>query len=663
MPIINTLPDDVINKIAAGEVVERPASVVKELVENSIDAGAASIKVDVLYGGRRLIAVSDDGVGMDREDLFKCVERHATSKITGEEDLENIATMGFRGEALSSIASVSRMKIASSPEGSVEGVVVEIHGGRVVGVKDRALRGTSIEVRDLFYNTPARHKFLKSAQSELYHIIENVTQAALAQPERAFYLKSDEKDLLNLQRASDVTGAVFQRCVMERLVQLYGTEFTAGLFPVSRSYAGIDITGFTSREGRYRKTRAEQYFFVNRRPIKDAALRQAVYRAYGNLLPGGAQPMFFIYIGMDPARVDFNVHPSKREVRFLDKEGIFSLLCACVRDALIPAADAASFAVPAAGVESFAGKPAGAIVDKSVGTADYSSSNRPPSLQSPSEDLSLAHSSADQSPSAQLPSGRTPEADSSSCLSSAHLPSPESSSTDLRSAPPREFQFPRGFPPPLQKPPGHDKSRPDDQDLRVGETVAIPYAPVRSYLYVGDVFVAYADSGGLVLLDHHAAHERVLYERFKDGLGLSVQELLFPVQARFTARHYMILRDNLDALRRMGIAIEEFGPQTFIIRALPLELKGADTVSLLSDVAESLTDTTASSPVADIRDALAMRIACHASVRGGRILGTEQLDRLLSDLDAARDPRHCPHGRPTRIELSLDDLRRMFKRK
>jgi DNA mismatch repair protein MutL len=561
MPVINILPDDVINKIAAGEVVERPASVVKELIENSLDAGAASIKVDVLYGGRRLIAVSDDGSGMDRRDVLKCVERHATSKITREEDLENIATMGFRGEALSSIASVSRMKIASSPEGAVLGVVVEIHGGRVMGEKDKAVRGTTVEVRDLFYNTPARHKFLKSAQSELYHIIENVTQAALAHPERAFYLKSDEKDLLSLQSAAGLA---------ERLVQLYGREFTEGLIPVSRSFAGVSVTGLTSREGRYGKTRAEQYFFVNRRPIRDAALRLAVCRAYGNLLPGGAQPMFFIYIETDPARVDFNVHPSKREVRFLDREGMFSLLHSSVKDAVLGGAGGAGVRDDRDARNVWAGR-AGV-------------------------------------PAASLP------------------------------------------------------TQPPD-DFRAGETVVIPYAPARSYLYLGDVFAAYAEGGGLVLLDHHAAHERVLYERLKDGAGLAIQELLFPVQTRFTARRCAILRDNLDEIRRMGIVMEEFGPQAFIIRALPLELGGADPAALLSDVAESLADDAAASPIADIRDKMAMRIACHASVRGARVLGAEELNRLLSDLDAARDPGHCPHGRPTRITLSPEDLRRMFKRK
>jgi DNA mismatch repair protein MutL len=611
--------------------------------------------------------VADDGVGMDREDVLKCVERHATSKITGEGDLENIATMGFRGEALSSIASVSKMKIASSPQGSVEGVAVEIHGGRIVGVKDKALRGTTIEVRDLFYNTPARHKFLKSAQSELYHIIENVTQAALAHPERAFHLKSDEKDLLELQRTNDVCSADAPaptpgqyaegirpsgmtqpaiRCVTERLVQLYGPEFCDDLIPVSRSYAGISITGYTSKEGVYRKTRAEQYFFVNRRPIRDAALRLAVCRAYGNLLPGGAQPMFFIYIEMDPSRVDFNVHPSKREVRFLDREGIFSLLYSCVRDAVIPAAAAPATVFPPIATcpipaQSIADGTSGAAKNASPSNAshsNYSPLNSAPSAHYPSSDIPFEYS-----PLTELPSA-----------------APTESQFPMESQLPTESRFPQQFPPPLQKP---ASLHPASDELRVGETVAIPYAPTRSYLYIGDVFVAYAESGGLVLLDHHAAHERVLYESFKDGRCLNVQELLFPVQARFTARHYMILRDNLEEIRRMGIAIEEFGPQTFIIRALPLELNGADLPALLSDIAESLTDATAASPIAGIRDAVAMRIACHASVRGERILGTEQLDRLLSDLDAARDPRHCPHGRPTRIALSLDDLRRMFKRK
>ncbi|MEC4685537.1 MAG: DNA mismatch repair endonuclease MutL [Nitrospirota bacterium] len=574
MPEIRVLPEELQNRIAAGEVIERPASVVKELIENSIDAGATEVVVDILNGGRRLIRISDNGRGMEREDALICFYPHATSKISTEEDLFDIRTLGFRGEALSSIASVSRLKILTAPSGSTLGVSQEIHGGELKEVKDVAHSGTTIEVNDLFFNTPARKKFLKSQRTEVYHIVETVTVAGLSHPDVAFFLTIDRAETLMLPVASGIR---------ERVLQIYGEEFLRGLREVKESNSRALI----SVEGNFRSSRANQYIFVNHRPIRDAALRHAVYSAYDTFLPRDRHPIFFLYLDIVPSEVDFNVHPAKREVRFSDREAVYRTVYNVVREALT-----------GSGEED----------------ADYGVET-------------------DDAPDGLQPATRNPQP-----VTSVSQPAT----------------------PVLQ--PAIRNPQPATPDAPLVAESLIKYGNNFRYIYLGDVFVAYTDGRGITLLDHHAAHERILYERLRKGIGLDVTYMLFPKQVRLPAREYKVLLHRLDEIKEMGIEAEDFGHNTLMVRAVPQFLFDADMAGILSDVAFCLIESTASSPIEDIRDRIAKRIACHSSVRGAVMLSHDEIARLLDDLSEAEDPEHCPHGRPTRIHMSLEDLKRMFKR-
>jgi len=325
MPQIKILPSDLTNKIAAGEVVERPASVVKELIENSIDAGATDIKVDVLYGGKRLMRVSDNGAGMDREDALLCFRRHATSKLSDEKDLFYIKTMGFRGEALPSIASVSKVKIITGKKGEPSGISVEIAGGEVREMKDSPAVGTTVEVMDLFFNTPARKKFLKSNSTELFHIIDLVTNEALSHWKTGFVLTSDNKETINLPPASGPR---------ERIMQVFGSDFLNGLIETDAEAEGISMKSYVTKTDNFRGTRSHQFLFINSRPVKDRALSHAVYGAYEGIIPRDKHPIFFLFLDIDPAKVDVNVHPTKREVRFEDKELIYRFINRFIKEAV-----------------------------------------------------------------------------------------------------------------------------------------------------------------------------------------------------------------------------------------------------------------------------------------------------------------------------------------
>ncbi|MEW6419412.1 MAG: DNA mismatch repair endonuclease MutL [Nitrospirota bacterium] len=610
MPQIKILSYDLRNKIAAGEVIERPASVVKELIENSIDAGSTDIRIDVLYGGKRLIWVSDNGEGMDKEDALLCFQRHATSKLSSEEDLFNIKTMGFRGEALSSIASVSKVKLItglknSSPHPPLSkggtrggvGVSVEIHAGEVKEIKDSPSIGTSVEVRDLFFNTPARKKFLKSNSTELFHIIDVVTKEALSHCGIGFKLTSDNQETINLSVSS---------CVRERIMQVYGEDFLDNLTEVNNppesphtplwkrgaegdfkggmggflekwgegefnksGQGGImKMTAFVSKGDNFRNSRSHQFIFINKRPVKDQSLSHAVYNAYEGILPRDKHPIFFLFLDIDPKKVDFNVHPTKREVRFEDKESVYRFVNNTIREAV------------------------------------------------KKERTEYAKQFIE-----------VPVIDSITPLSNVYdTPQYET-----------------------------------DHESKISESLELAYKPHLPFIYIGKTFIAISGKGGLTLIDHHAAHERVLYEKFLKGINLNSHQLLFPRQVRLSTKEYRIILENALILRDFGMEVDDFGHDTVIVRSLPYALKEADIRYILSDVASCIIEGIA--PDKSIKETLAARIACHSSVRGKEILNQEELSNLIADLEQADQPDQCPHGRPTRIFLSLDDLKKMFKRK
>ncbi|MCX5717625.1 MAG: DNA mismatch repair endonuclease MutL [Nitrospirae bacterium] len=556
MPDIKVLPVDLRNKIAAGEVVERPASVVKELIENSIDAESTEIKIEALYGGKRLIRVSDNGTGMDEEDARLCFERHATSKISSDADLFNIKTMGFRGEALPSIASVAGIKLITGLKGADSGISVEIAGGEIKEIKDSPFSGTSVEVKDLFFNTPARKKFLKTNTTELFHIIDTVTKEALSHYEIGFRLLTENQETMIFPKASGLR---------ERLMQVYGDEFVNGLIEVYKEEGQglIKISAFVSDMGNFRNSKAHQFIFINKRPIKDASLSHAVYSAYEGILPKDKHPVFFLFLEVEPRKIDFNVHPAKREVRFEDKEVVYRFVNTGIRDAV-------------------KGERAGHVK---------------PFTESP-----------------VMPYGGA------------------------------NYE-------------GIDEVLPS----HVSENLELPYKPSLPFIYLGDTFIAVSGRGGLSLIDHHAAHERILYEKFLKKINLDSHQMLFPRQINLSHKEYMVILENKNLLNELGIEVDDFGHDAVIIRSLPDALAEGDLRGILSDAASAIME--GDRPDRTIKEEIAARIACHKSVRGKEILNQSEVSQLLSDLENTEHPDQCPHGRPTRIFFSLDDLKRMFRRK
>ncbi len=560
MPQISILPPELCNKIAAGEVIERPASIVKELIENALDAGSTEITVEVGHGGKRMIRVTDNGTGMDREDALLCFRQHATSKIREYDDLFNIRTLGFRGEALPSIAAVSRMKIITGRKGAA-GTAMELQGGELQETKDAPAAGTSVEVRDLFFNTPARRKFLKTDSTELFHIIDAVTKEGLSNPETAFSLIVDNNETVSLAKAAGLR---------ERIMQVYGEEFLAGLTETAAATEGLEMQAFVSTSSSFRNTRSHQFIFLNRRPIKDQSVSHAVYRAYEGILPPDKHPLYFLYLRLDPQKVDFNVHPTKREVRFEDKEAVYRFIVSHLRDAVKQ--------------------------ERREYVQEFSQ---------PGAD--------DRDSPAQACAG---EFDA------------QSFSAGMRA---------------------------------VSENLEFAYRPSLPYIYLGGTFIAVSGRGGLTVIDHHAAHERILFERLLKSGESSSRQLLFPRQVQVTEKEYGILIRNSELLKTLGFEIDEFGKNTILVRSVPAEIGDADIPGILPDIAAGLLDAhTAAKP---LRHDLAARIACHSSVRGRKILSAEEVTRLLEDLDSTEHPDQCPHGRPTRIFYSLHDLDKLFKRK
>ncbi|MBI5196849.1 MAG: DNA mismatch repair endonuclease MutL [Nitrospirae bacterium] len=573
MPKIAILPDLLINKIAAGEIIERPASVVRELIDNSIDAGAEKITVEALHGGKKLIKVSDDGAGMSREDALLCLERHATSKIRSDDDLFNISTLGFRGEALPSIASISKLTLITSAVNSSAGTKIEINGGKEKNITDApAYAGTAVEVRDIFYNIPARRKFLKTIPTELSHIIDTVIQKAFPCFETAFTLKHNNSDIINVHAVKGLK---------ERFIQLYGEELSGEFLEVKKDAGHMKLYGFLSSLDFTRAGKSYQYIFVNRRAVKNPTVNHAVYAAYSGLIPKDRHPAFFLFLDIDPQRVDVNVHPAKREVRFETPEEIHRLVESAVYDALR----------------------GGAV----SGTQDKGVSN------------------------ASMP-GFT-------------YPKPSGS----------------GFYNPSVVQEQHAK------DFQPGFFAEEAFAR-HKYFHIGECFIAAIADNRLIVIDQHAAHERVLYEKYLKKTAIETENLFLPVRVELPPREFNIIMNHKGLLNDFGLVVEEFGGHDVIIKTIPRELRKADLKGLLLDIASGIIEEEGTgakgAPEKDrLTHGIAARLACHKSVRGSEPLNEMELSKLLSDLDKTESPDKCPHGRPTRIFFPLDELRKMFKRK
>ncbi len=595
-PRIHPLPPQLANQIAAGEVVERPASVVKELVENSLDAGARRIVIETEGGGVKRILVRDDGCGIHRDDLALALRRHATSKIRELDDLMAVATLGFRGEALPSIAAVSRLILRSRTAGSETGW--EVRGdGRELDLEPRPVPhppGTSVEVRDLFYNVPARRKFLRSERTEYGHVEELVRRIALSRFSVAFEFSHNRRRIHSLPAV-----ATDQR--LRRVAALCGEAFARHALLVEVESDDLRLWGWVA-DPAYSRSQADlQYFFVNGRVVRDRLVAHAVRQAYRDVLYGGRHPAFVLYLELDPAQVDVNAHPAKAEVRFRQARLVHDFLFSSLHRVL-------------------------------AGT-------RPGQIERP----------------AHLP--ERPE-------SSPPAPSPAPASQPPRSQVPLGFAVAETVAAYAALHPTREESPPPAVQPNDEAPEAVPplgYALAQLH----GIYILAENAQGLVLVDMHAAHERITYERLKaqyDQGPISVQRLLVPVTVEVTPREAELAEEHGEALRGMGVELDRLGPCTLVIRALPTLLARADAAALVRDLLSDLGELGSSRRLEDRRDELLATLACHGSVRANRRLSLEEMNALLRDMERTERSGQCNHGRPTWVQLDLDQLDRLFLR-
>ncbi|HWV19643.1 MAG TPA: DNA mismatch repair endonuclease MutL [Devosia sp.] len=602
MPI-RQLPEDLINRIAAGEVVERPASVVKELVENSIDAGARRIAIATANGGMDLIRISDDGHGMDRDDLILSVERHATSKL-GADDLDDIRTLGFRGEALASIGSVSRLSVASRPADAETGLVVVIDNGRRTGPMPQAMnRGTVIEVRDLFAQVPARRKFLKSVRSETAAITDVVRRLAMANPEIHFILEGSDRMMSNWPA---ITG---EGALAARLGQVMGADFVDNAVPLAMARHGVVVAGMAGLPTYTRANSLSQFYFVNGRSVRDKVLVGAIRAAYADYIFRDRFPVVALYVAIDPAEVDVNVHPAKAELRFQDQGAI--------RGAVIRA------------------------IGVALAAAGFKASN------SVAEDILGAFTAPEMAPVPE-PIGYTP---------TLAPPRPASYGSSLTAAPLNFDRSPgrlSGFTEPSAR---------VEAVSEAPEVVDYPLGTARAQMF--DNYIIAQSDRGLLLVDQHAAHERLVYERFKAQLAsgpVASQAQLIPIIVELPEEDCTLLEEAAPELEKFGLYLDRFGPRAVAVRETPAILGNSDVEGLVRDVADGLAEWESAAALTDRMEAIIGRMACHGSVRSGRRLRVDEMNALLRDMEATPHSGQCIHGRPTYVELKKGDIERLFGR-
>ena len=665
---IRLLPEQVANQIAAGEVVERPASVVKELVENALDAQAARVTVEIQAGGRSLVRVVDDGQGMSRDDALLCLERHATSKIRRAEDLAAITTMGFRGEALPSIASVSRCTLTTREraDDSPEGTQVVISGGKMLEVKAAgSAPGTTVEVRQLFFNLPARRKFLRTEETESAHIQHYLTLAALAYPEVAFVFQRDGRLVWQLPAVKAGSDAASRLAALrERLRALYGGEQKLLTVDYSAEIRSPDdfedatgtpssthfrLWGFIGAPGVSRSTREDQHLFVNRRPVENRGLNFALLEGYHTALMKGRFPVCCLFLEIDPAAVDVNIHPAKREVKFHREAEVRRLAAQAVRQALLEFH--AGKYEPGQPKPAVQGAPSLAV-EPTAAQADR------PAEQSALPNFPAALEPAPAQPA--TPAARPPPLRMGfSLATSASLPttSPESTGAPP-GAPTREPQATHFhlIPPPSTPP------RPP----LPAEPVPLLNVPLRLVGVIGRLYVVLESDRGLVLLDQHAAHERILFEQMLNRLEqndqAASQRLLLPETVELSARDASFLREQLPALTRLGVGLSEFGERTFLLDALPPFVKATDARRFVLELVDELKATGRELNSLRLGEHTVAKTVCRHAVKANDPLAGRELESLVEDLRHCAMPYTCPHGRPTLIEMNFRELEKKFGR-
>jgi len=612
---IRQLPEILINQIAAGEVVERPASVVKELVENALDAGATRVDIDLEEGGVRLIRIRDDGGGIAPEELALAVSRHATSKIASLDDLEAVATLGFRGEALPSIASVSRFTLASRRPGDEHGSALQIEGGKLGQVTPRAhAPGTTVEVRELFYNVPARRKFLRAERTELGHIEEWLRSLALARPDVELRVSHNGKPSRRYKPGDLYSDA--------RLGETLGEDFAAQALRVDHSGAGLRLHGWIAQPHYSRASTDQQYLYVNGRSVRDRSVAHAVKMAYADVLFHGRQPAYVLFLELDPTRVDVNVHPAKHEVRFRDARLIHDFVYRTLKEAL---AETRAGMTATAGHADTQAVPAGEAGQRLAGSgyALAGGGGMPASWRPQQSPLGLQVADA---PAAYAALYAAPAA---AGMSAGLPPMPSQNGLPVTAAD-------SGVPP-------------------------LGYAVAQLH----GIYILAENAEGLIVVDMHAAHERIGYERLKtahDGMGLHAQPLLVPITLAVGERDADTAEREADTLTALGFEITRSGPGSLHVRSIPALLANAEPEGLLRDVLTDLREHGQSRRIASARDELLSTMACHGAVRANRRLTVPEMNALLRDMEATERSGQCNHGRPTWARFSLAEIDRWFLR-
>jgi DNA mismatch repair protein MutL len=700
MSRIRVLSDHVANQIAAGEVVERPASVAKELVENSVDAGARRVEVDVEGGGRRLLRVADDGSGMTRDDAVLAFERHATSKISTAEDLERITTLGFRGEALASIASVARVELVTQAEDEREGTRVLVEGGRMRDVAPAArARGTTISVRDLFFNVPARRKFLRSEATESFHLTNLVTHYALAHPEIAFALTNNGREVLRAAPAADLR---------ERAYQIFGAEFLEGLLEVAGGRAGVArVRGYVSAPRERRTTRDAQYLFVNGRFVRDRLVARALSEGYRAVLPQGAYPAALLFLEVPPEEVDVNVHPAKTEVRFRRASAVAD----AVRDAVRGALAAGGFLRLE---EGFTGAPD--VDEVNAGTNNAGTNFAGPDFigedgAAPAGDFQrLAGDAGQHAPDASA--SPRPEVGVVDSFREATFSSKENTGARYGETAARQESTESVRQESIEfgwAPHGGESAPDDEASLRGGEAtlngderglragapesspgpspsaldaVALPplgsaaglvreaafesLTPnIRPLGQLEESFIVAADAEGLLLIDQHVAHERILfdeYRRLESNRPAQSQNLLVPETFDLTPAQAAAFDEVSAELERLGFGLMRLSGRTVAVRAVPADLPATDARSLLAEILDAVDTEKRGRARATVRDQVAATLACRAAIKSGTPLTSEKMRWLIERLLQTSSPTTCPHGRPVILRLTKRDIERGFRR-
>jgi len=615
---IQRLPLEAVNRIAAGEVVERPAAAAKELIENALDAGARSIRVRIEGGGLTRLMVEDDGHGMSADELPVAIERHATSKLAADEqghvDLLDIRTMGFRGEALPSIGSVSRLSILSRAAGSAGAFEITVDAGSVDGPKPApwsgfAGNGTRVDVRDLFFATPARLKFMKTERAEAQAIADVVRRLALARPDAAFHLETEERAVIKLQAEPGEPGAARLR----RLGAVLGKEFRDNAVEIAAEREGVRVSGFAGLPTFNRGSAQHQYLFVNGRPVKDRLLVGVLRAAYQDFLARDRHPMALLLIDLDPMQVDVNVHPAKAEVRFRDAGNVRGLMIGALRHALASAGHRASTTVAGAALgaaTSHAAPQSASMLPWNSGQARWSPARAvvDPEVTHPWPGLS----------------------DTPQVAFDAYLGAPSAR---------------------VEPPPQAD-----------GETPPLGVARAQ----VHETYIVSQTEDGIVIVDQHAAHERLVYERLKReraGRGIEAQPLLVPEVVELDPAEIERLCGAAELLAQTGLALEAFGDGAVLVREVPAAIGRADIGGIIRDIAGELAETGETANLEERLNHVLATMACHHSVRAGRRLRPEEMDALLREMEATPNSGQCNHGRPTFIELKLADIEKLFGRR